>query len=114
MFDVRKEMGVKSIRWKIEKRALERIGHVIRMKDDRAVKAAALGWMEDLESYDKRRGKRRNTIFYWKKLLQEAGLDYTEEGEMVEDRKMWKGKVMERMKHLERFEESKGKLYSGL
>ena len=29
--DVRRELGVKSVRWKVEKRTLERIGHVMRM-----------------------------------------------------------------------------------
>ena len=34
MADVRKDLGVKTLRWKIEKRVLERIGHVIRMGDE--------------------------------------------------------------------------------
>ena len=33
MFDLKKELGVKSVWWKVEKRALERIGHVMRMED---------------------------------------------------------------------------------
>ena len=33
MEDVRKELGVHSLRWKIEKRVLERIGHVFQMDD---------------------------------------------------------------------------------
>ena len=33
MFDVKRELGVHSLRWNIEKRILERIGHVMRMKD---------------------------------------------------------------------------------
>ena len=35
-WDVRARLGVKSVRWKIEKRVLERIGHVLRMGNDRA------------------------------------------------------------------------------
>ena len=46
MADVRRELGVKSIRWKVEKRVYERIGHVMRMEDGRVVKAAVLGWIE--------------------------------------------------------------------
>ena len=38
------------------------------MKDDREVKVAALGWLEDLEMFEKRKGKSRNTVFYWKKI----------------------------------------------
>ena len=33
MFDVRKELGVSTVRWKVEKKVLERIGHVMRMGD---------------------------------------------------------------------------------
>ena len=41
--DVRNRLGVRSIRWKIEKRVLERMGHVMRMDDGRITKAAVLG-----------------------------------------------------------------------
>ena len=40
MVDVREFLGIKSIRYKIEKGTLERIGHVIRMEDFRLVKTA--------------------------------------------------------------------------
>ena len=43
MAGVRKELGVMPVRWKVEKRVLERIGHVMRMEDDRMVKAVVLG-----------------------------------------------------------------------
>ena len=33
MQDIRNELNVKSVRWKIEKRVLERIGHVFRMAE---------------------------------------------------------------------------------
>ncbi len=60
MQDIRNELGVKSIRFKIEKRCLllERIGHVMRMSDDRKVKAITLGWMEDLEREQGQRKKK--------------------------------------------------------
>ena len=45
MVDVRRTLGVKSLRMKIEKRVLERIGHVMQMDDGRTVKAAVLGWV---------------------------------------------------------------------
>ena len=77
MWDVRREVGVSSVRWKIEKRVLERIGHVMRMGDDRMVKACILGWMEELENFEKPSGRSRKTILYWKKLMREAGLDPT-------------------------------------
>ena len=57
MYDLRKELGVNPIRSKIEKRSLERLGHIMRMEDDRTMKAAALGWMEELENVEKTPGK---------------------------------------------------------
>ena len=35
MQDVRSSLGIKSIRWKVEQRSLQRIGHVMRMTNDR-------------------------------------------------------------------------------
>ena len=44
MYDVRARLGVKSVQWKIEKRVSERIGHVMRMKDENLTKVA-VPWM---------------------------------------------------------------------
>ena len=66
MQDIRNSLKIKSIRSKIEKRVLQRIGHVMRMDDSRIVKAAALGWLEDLESYEKLPGKKRKSVLYWR------------------------------------------------
>ena len=60
MADVRKELKVKSIRWKIEKRVLERLGHVMRMEDGRMTKAVVLGWMEDLENREVEKKARKD------------------------------------------------------
>ena len=73
--DVRTRLGVKSIRCRIEKRVLERIGHVLRMGNDRITKAVVLGWWEELEGREKKLGKKRKTVLYWKRLLREAGID---------------------------------------
>ena len=64
MQDVRNILGVKSLRWKIEKRTLERIGHILRMSDERPVKIAVMGWMGSLEGFPKTPGKKRKTLFY--------------------------------------------------
>ena len=50
MFDVRDKLGIKSTRLKIERRILERIGHVMRLDDNRLVKIAVLGWFCELEN----------------------------------------------------------------
>jgi len=47
--DVRSRLEIKSVRWKIEKRLLERIGHVVRMENDRLDKAFVFNWYEGLE-----------------------------------------------------------------
>ena len=52
MMDIRKELGAMSVRWKVEKRVLKRIGHVMRMDDERLVKAVVLGWVEQLEKWE--------------------------------------------------------------
>lgn len=109
MQDIRNELGVKSVRLKIEKRVLERIGHVIRMKDNRMVKAATLGWLEDLEDKEKLPGKKRKTILYWRKIIKEAGVDYTKLGQLASDRKIWKQIVRKRSENLETWERRGGK-----
>ena len=93
MADVWEELGVMSVRWKVEKRVLERIGHVMQMGDERLVKAVVIGWVEQLERFAKTRGSKQKTVLYWKKLLREAGLDYTKVGQMTRDQKKWKKKV---------------------
>ena len=105
MQDIRNELGIKSLRWKVEKRVLDRM----RMDVSRQVKAAVLGWMEDLENYEKRPGKKRKTILYWKKLIKEAGLDVTKIDILTKNRDEWRGLVRERMRHLERWERAGGK-----
>ena len=109
MQDIRTSFGIKSIRWKIEKRSLERLGHIMRMEDDRLVKVATLGWMEELEEVDKVPGKKRKTVLYYKKLVKEAGLEYTRIGSLTRQRKEWKKRINQRMSHLAKWESQRGK-----
>jgi hypothetical protein len=108
MQDVRSELGIKSIRLKIEKRCLERLGHLMRMDDDRLVKAVTLGWMEQLEEVPKVPGKKRKTVLFYKKLVKEGGWDYTQIGALTKDRKEWKRMVRARVKHLNTWERQQG------
>ena len=108
MWDVRRELGVKSVRYKIEKRVLERVGHIMRMEDDRTVKAAVLGWLEDLEPLEKLPGKKRKTMLYWKQLLREASIDHTNIAQLTKERDEWKALVRTRMKHVEEWEMAGG------
>ena len=108
MQDIRNNMEIRSIRTKIEKRTLERLGHVMRMEDNRHVKIAVLGWVEDLERFEKRPGRKRKTVLYWKRLMKEAGLDTTRVNQLTKDRKEWKRMVNERVKHLDEWESKAG------
>ena len=51
------------------------------------MKIATLGWLEELEEHEKRPGKKRKTVLYWKRLLKEAGIDWTKIGMLTKDRK---------------------------
>ena len=85
MVDVREMLDVKSIAWKIEKRVLESIGHVMRMGNDRITKAMVLGWWRELEGRSKVIGRKRKTALYWKRLMNEARWDYTEVEQVTSD-----------------------------
>ena len=113
MEDVRRELGVRSVRWKVEKRVLERIGHVMRMGDDRMVKGVVLGWWDKLEEVGRVPGRRRKTVLYWRRLLREAGVDWTRIGQLTADRKEWKEVVRKRMKRVLEWENSRGHHWSG-
>ena len=81
MTDVRQRLGIKSVEWKIERRVLERIGHVMRMGNDRLTKTVVLGWWEGmvnpcdrwrnpsppLEGRGKMAGSKRKTVLYWRR-----------------------------------------------
>ena len=112
MQDVRVCLGVKSVRWKIEKRVLERIWHVVRMGNERLTKAMVFGWYEGLEGKEKRKGKKRKTVLYWKRILRECGVDWTDIERICGDRDGWRARVGERMKHLEKWERQQGHGYS--
>ena len=108
MQDVRNELKIKSLRSKIEKRVLQRIGHVFRMEDTRITKAVTLGWLKDLEALPKVGGKKRKTLLYWKRLIKEAGLDYTKIGDLTKDRKEWRILVRKRARKIEEWEKKAG------
>jgi hypothetical protein len=105
MFKVRKLLGVDSIGLKIEHRTLQRIGHVMRMQNNKLAKKVTLGWPTMTVN---RTSKRRcqTTIDFWRQLTRNAG----EEPEMVdiiaEDRERWKDFVSGRIEHIRKFEAS--------
>ena len=90
MCDVRARLGVKSVQLKIEKKVLERVGHVMRTKDESLTKVAVLGWYKKLEGVSKAPGKKRKTVLFWKRILSEASIDWTDVGRLESDRSRWK------------------------
>ena len=113
MQDIRNEMDMKTIGWKIEKRVWGRMGHVFRMGEERITKVVTLGWIEELEGMGKCPGRKRKTVRYWRKIVEEAGVDWTKVGALSADRDGWRKMVEERMEHLEKYERSKGNLRTG-
>ena len=111
MTDVRERLGVKSVEWKIERRVLQRIGHVLRMGNERMTKAMILGWYECLEGRKKMPGKKRKTVLYWKSVIKKAGRDWTDVERMIADKEEWNSVVKERMEHLYKWECQKGNKY---
>ena len=113
MQDIRNEMDMKTIGEKIEKRVWARMGHIFRMGEDRITKAVTLGWLEELEGLGKCPGRKRKTVRYWRKIVEEAGIDWTKVGVLSADRDGWRKMTEERMEHLEKYERSKGNLRTG-
>ena len=93
-FEIRRQLGVQAIRTKLETRGLERIGHVLRMPNERTTKRVILGrWNAEREEEGQLKG---GTISYWKRLIAEAGHDWTNVENLAKDRKKWKTLVKER------------------
>ena len=96
---------------KIEKRVLEGVGHVMRMKDDSLTKVAMLGCYKKLERESKAPGKKRKTVLYWKRILSETGIDWTDVSRLASDRSGWKKLEKERMDHLDVYESQLAHVY---
>ena len=100
MQDIRNQLNIKTIRWKVEGRTLKRIGHVMRKDDKRLTKAACLGWLNDLQTLPKCPGKKRhNTV----------DLVHIHSRKLTQDRKVWRRAMKARMEHLHKWEKSNAK-----
>ena len=97
-YNIRLQLEIHSIRYKVEKRALERVGHVLRMPDSRLTKRVVLGrWNEDTKN---KKGNRDNIISYWKRIIREMGEDWTNIENLTSSRKEWKKAVNKRMRYI--------------
>ena len=86
MQDICNQLNIKTLQWNIEKRILQRIGHVLRMDCARPVEAAVLGWSPALETIPKERTK-RGSLQYWRRLVKEAEINPSDFGKYKKDRK---------------------------
>ena len=100
MFGIRKLLGIESLRAKIERRSLQRLGHVLRMPNDRLTKKVCFGWYRREE---RRKGK-QTTIYYWRKLVREAGLDPDNVEMYARDRNRWMNQIKIRMEQIREWE----------
>ena len=107
MQDVRNSLEITSIQCKIERRTLERIGHVMRMPNSRLTKVAALGWLKELEAWDKCPGRKRKTVLYWKWTLKQAGVDWCDIERLTADREDWRKRIRERCDHIKMWEKQR-------
>ena len=101
-FEIRRVLGITSIRTKIETRALERMGHVLRMSNNRTTKKVILGhWTNERTQQGRLNG---GVVNYWRRLIREAGEDWTNIENLTQDRKKWKATVKRRKEALEKWE----------
>ena len=108
MWDVRRQLGVESIRTKIEIAHLRRIGHVLRLPDDRLVKRMVLSWNAEVEGFTKARRRQQTTLSYWRKLLTDAAIPHENLQKIVTDRKRWNSEVNNRRKCLKMYKCQQG------
>ena len=98
MWDVRRQLG------EIEIAYIRRIGHVLRLPNDRLVKRMVLGWNAELKDLTKARRKQQTTLSYWCKLLTDAAIPHENLQKIVTDRKRWNSEVNNRRKWLKMYE----------
>ena len=110
MQDLKNEMKIKIIWWKIQKGVLERIGHILRMPDTRQTKIAVLGWFKGLEGEKITSGRKKKTHIYWYRILREAGKRWSEAGTIRQDRDRWRDMIEKRTEHLSLWERSRSNL----
>ena len=101
MFGIRQMLGIESLRAKIERRSLQRMGHVLRIPNDRLTKRVCLGWYRR----EGRRTGKLTTIHYWRKLVREADLDPDNVEMHARDRNRWKNQIKIRMEQMREWEE---------
>ena len=93
-YEIKGQLGIASMRIKIETRTLSGIGHIPRMPNERPTKRIIFGTWD--HKPEVRGGLKRCTLWYWRKLLGEAGIDWTNTENLSRNRKGWKNLVKKR------------------
>ncbi len=101
LWAVRRSFGVRSMQAKIEERVMRRIGHILRMEKNHPTKRITLGWYVPLLATTPQRRPRHGRLEYWRKVLNEAGLDPDAIEPLVCDRSEWREIVRDRKRYLE-------------
>ena len=97
-YEIRGQLGIASMLTKIATRTLSRIGHILCMPNERPTKRIILGTWD--HEPDVRGGLKRGTLWYWRKLLGEAGIDWTNTENLSRNRKRWISLVKKRGRFL--------------
>ena len=71
----RRIFGVRSMQAKIKERVMRRIGHIQRMENNHPTNQITLDCYVPLLATTPQKRPRRGTLEYWRKVLNEAGLD---------------------------------------
>ena len=104
MADIRNQLQVSSIRKKLEVAHLIRMGHILRLRDESLVKQALLELLTTLEDKVKSKEKTLMIIPYWRRLINEAGMEVNMIEELTSNRVDWKVLVKKRQLHMEEYE----------
>ena len=111
MWGARRSLGLRSMEAKVEERVLRRIGHVLRMDNNRPTKRITLGWYVPPVTPTPQRKPRHGTLEYWRKILYDAGLDADSIEHLECDRSKWMEIIRKRKNHLKEWEEEQSKLH---
>ena len=81
------------------------------MENTRPTKRVTLGWYVPPVTPTPERKPRHGTLEYWRKILNEAGLDTDSVEHLVWDRSNWREIIRKRTRHIEEWEEEQAKCH---
>ena len=109
MWAVREELGVHSVACTIERRTLLRIGHLLRMPNERMVKRTVFGWYPKGRKEPAEGRNKTTTPEYYRQTLRNAGVDPDTVENSALDRTAWRNLVNQRIAHIVAWERDMAK-----